>query len=428
MPQQNNLEQRKAACTTLVFRPAGVAPSILFALSVMIPGSQVAANSLPPGLPAHFAFGLKSASNNQSWMPNSGVPWNYRYQYLNLGWDNKWGINGSFAANYIDWSLDHNYIPVLDYYWLGSHDDQCAGWDKMKSCLASVTFMSSYFSNFQLLMQKAGAFGAQGRRVIVHIEPDMWSQMQQHGSSDPTTISVAVNKTGHSLISNLPNNAAGFAQALKAFRDHYAPNVLLALDNAPWAVNYDVTCYYGCGNPPSYYGNKVAGFYKKLGAQFDLVFYNTSDADAAYNVLVRGWPSGVSWWTDTAFNNLRQYIAAIYQATGMRGMLWQTPAGNTYYRSVNNTPHHYQDNRPQYFLDAGNRQHIVDYANAGVIGVLLGDGQHTDTSYWDLAGDGITNPAPINGNTLIATSPNDDGGYLKINAAAYYSSRSVPLP
>jgi hypothetical protein len=202
---------------------------------------------------------------------------------------------------------------------------------------------------------------------------------------------------------------------------------LLAWDNSMWAVNYDPTCYRPCWSSAATYGSYVASFYQKLAAKFDMIFFHTSDRDSDYKATVLGQPSGQAWWTDTTFANFRQYIAAIYQATGVKSMLWQTPIGNTLYRTVNNTNYHYQDNRAQYFLQSGNRQNITNYVSAGVIGILFGEGQVGNTSYYDAAGDGVTNPRPINGNTLKSTYSDDDGGFLRTSAAAYYSSGPVPV-
>ena len=41
----------------------------------------------------------------------------------------------------------------------------------------------------------------------------------------------------------------------------------------------------------------------------------------------------------------------------------------------------------------------------------------------DAAKDGVTNPAPINGNTRASLSADDDGGYFKRQARAYYKAR-----
>jgi len=53
-------------------------------------------------LPSHFAFGLE-AGPADTWLPRSGVPWDYRWQYLaggvntGKGWET-WNSNGTFAS------------------------------------------------------------------------------------------------------------------------------------------------------------------------------------------------------------------------------------------------------------------------------------------------------------------------------------------
>ena len=113
--------------------------------------------------------------------------------------------------------------------------------------------------------------------------------------------------------------------------------------------------------------------------------------------------------------------------TNRRGMLWQVPLGNTIYRTMNNTDYHYQDNKVQYYLN-DNSQHIQDAANSGLIGILFGAGADKVTAYTDAANDGITNPAPINGNNEVSKYPDDDGGYLRLQGGAYYSRGAVALP
>ena len=56
----------------------------------------------------------------------------------------------------------------------------------------------------------------------------------------------------------------------------------------------------------------------------------------------------------------------------------------------------------------------------------LGADGATDAS--DAAKDDITNPAPINGNNRVSLSADDDGGYFKDRAAAYYRDGALPLP
>ncbi|MDE3097711.1 MAG: hypothetical protein KGK07_17125, partial [Chloroflexota bacterium] len=58
---------------------------------------------------------------------------------------------------------------------------------------------------------------------------------------------------------------------------------------------------------------------------------------------------------------------------------------------------------------------------------LFGRGADGATCACDAAGDGITNPAPINGNTGVSLSADDDGGFFRQKAAAYYAAGAMPL-
>ena len=105
---------------------------------------------------------------------------------------------------------------------------------------------------------------------------------------------------------------------------------------------------------------------------------------------------------------------------------WQIPLGNTVMRSMNNTWDHFQDNRVQWIL--GSRAHLRAYAAAGFIGFMFGRGADGATCACDAAKDGVTNPAPINGNTRVATSADDDGGLFKSLARSYYAQHALALP
>jgi hypothetical protein len=70
----------------------------------------------------------------------------------------------------------------------------------------------------------------------------------------------------------------------------------------------------------------------------------------------------------------------------------------------------------------------VQWANAGFLGLMFGAGVGSQSHYYDAQNDGVTNPAPINGNTQTATVADDDGGYIRLGAGAYYQPGPVPLP
>ncbi len=57
---------------------------------------------------------------------------------------------------------------------------------------------------------------------------------------------------------------------------------------------------------------------------------------------------------------------------------------------------------------------------AGAIAFLFGGGAEGTTCACDARRDGVTNPAPVNGNRTESLSADDDGGYFRHRARAYY--------
>jgi len=381
------------------------------------------AASIPATLPHHLGIGLMNDPTQLSWMTASGTPWDYRYQYLTggvntgEGWTTWNDPPGAFVDMYLQDSGDNGYIPVLTYYQIvASAPDP---WNEDVSLkLQNVSTMQVYYGEWKLLMQKAGAYG---RPVVVHVEPDLWGYMQQAYGDNAAAVPVKVAASGFGEVAGYANTAAGFAQALVHLRDVYAPNVVLGYHFSAWATGEDLILN---DADPIATADQTFAFYQSLGANFDLIFFDPSDRDAAYYAT---WDGGAHWWDDADFVTYRTFVGRLVEKTGRRAMLWQVPVGNTLYRSENNDQGHYQDNRVQYWL--GNRQHLVEYADAGVMAVLYGAGlPYVTTTYTDEMADGITNPAPINGNNLVAQYADDDGGYLRLKGAEYYQQGAVPLP
>ena len=104
---------------------------------------------------------------------------------------------------------------------------------------------------------------------------------------------------------------------------------------------------------------------------------------------------------------------------------WQIPLGNTVMRAENNTNDHYQDNRVQWLLGPSSRGHLRAYVAAGFVGFLFGRGADGNTCACDSARDGVTNPAPIDGNTTPSVSADDDGGYFKQQSAQVLQGKAT---
>jgi hypothetical protein len=388
--------------------------------------------ALPAGWPTTLQIGMSDGPGGAAQLratTGAGV----RYQYLGGGvntgggWAN-WNSNGSFVTLYIQESIQQGIIPVFSYYMLlqsapGNGQGEPAG---LFNNLQNTATMQAYYADLRLFFQRAGAFP--GQRVVLHVEPDLWAYMQQQRAvgDDAASVPVRVASTGVPELAGLPENAAGLARAIANLRDAYAPNVLLAYHLSVWGTSFAIAA----GNPPdatvTAHATRSAAFFTSLGGRFDLVFADLSDRDAGYYQHVAG-DGGASWWDATDFPRFARYLGTFVAGAGKRVVLWQIPLGNTRMRAVNNTWQHYQDNRVEWFLDDPSRAHLAEYVQAGVVAFLFGRGADGNTCACDASGDGVTNPAPINGNTRVSLSADDDGGFFRERTAAYYAAGALPL-
>jgi hypothetical protein len=167
-------------------------------------------------------------------------------------------------------------------------------------------------------------------------------------------------------------------------------------------------------------------FYKSLQANFDIVFADTSDRDAAFKEYQYG--DRAAWWTDDDYARNVRFLAGLASNVGRRIVLWQVPLGNTKMRAQNNAWGHYQDNHVEWLLDDPERKHLVDYVNAGVVAAIFGGGGAGTTCACDAANDSVTNPPAINGNSHVSISADDDGGFFRARAAEYYAAGPLALP
>lgn len=68
--------------------------------------------SIPSALAQHIGWGTDAWSDQpgQDWQVNSGVPWNYVYQYITWGWDQGgWGTN--FVQGFVGQAWSKGYVP-----------------------------------------------------------------------------------------------------------------------------------------------------------------------------------------------------------------------------------------------------------------------------------------------------------------------------
>ena len=441
---------------------------LLVSFNVLAPAQRAAAAAVPSGLPAHFGLGLAAEPDTTGlygWLPDSGIPWDYAYQYLSggvntgSGWET-WNSSGQFPLYYAQGAASHQYTPVFSYYDLLQSSGSCGSCGEAQKDLANLnnaSLMNSYYQNFALLMQRlgTGTYGGItgfGKTAIVHVEPDLSGYAEQavlnigFGCSgyctatgnNPAFLQAAVASSGDAAVAAYPNTYQGFNWALLHLRDLYAPNVKLAFHVSDWATGTDIGSSSSASLDPVALGQEAGSFAAQAGvsgvpagtSSYDLLFNDVSDRDAGYYKYVYG--DAGAWWDrlNVSFPNFHRwesYVGAVSSTANRSVIVWQIPIGNQYFASEDNINGHYQDNRVEYFMT-----HLGELQQSGVIGLLFGAGNGGSTVQYDGMADGITNPASFcttdgmssgsvcNNHTSVYAD--DDGGYLRTQAQAYYAS------
>jgi hypothetical protein len=388
-----------------VFR---VATAAVF-VALLCPGAAVSGGSalppLPKGWPATLQLGLADDPGAAAALRRT-APFGFRYQYLaggvntGQGWST-WNPNGTFASMYVADSWRHGEIPVLTYYML--LQSKPGGGGEAQADLTNLrdpATMASYWTDVRLLLTRVHGT----KPVVVHVEPDLWGYLEQANAIDL---------------------ASSFAQQWVKLRDELAPNVILAYHMSGWGTKHDIVYE----KPPDAtvrgYAAQSAAFFRSLHAHFDIAFEDFSDRDAGFYAK-NGNPN--TWFKPADFRRHLLYARTFVKLAGVRMVAWQIPLGNTLMRAENDTWDHYQDNRVQWLLGDGSRARLSQYVAAGFAGFLFGRGADGNTCACDAAKDGVTNPAPIDGNTRPSLSADDDGGYFKAQARSYYRAGALPLP
>jgi len=435
-------------------------------------GTAVTAVSRPG--PSTFGFGVQATMDAKTlygWMPRTGVPIDYAYRYIGGGLNTAnnwttWAPNATYPVTFATQAALKGYTPVFSHYTLlaahGRCTATCTEGQRDLTNLNDPTVMRLYYDDFAKLMQRLGkgtydGVTGFGGDAIVHIEPDLSGYAQLavtnpaarcHGfctgaGNSPALLKASVGSSGYALAKRYANTYQGFNQTLLRIRDTYAPNVRLALHVSNWATGWDLNSATDPTLDAAALGRRAGEFAAASGAAatdgshttYDLLFNDVSNKDAAYYTYVLRKPR--FWDQDNVvfpnFHRWEAYVKAFSAVTTRQVVVWQVPIGNQLYRSMNNTPGHWQDNRVEYFFD-----HVAELRDAGIVGVLFGTTQADTTHYWDGAGDGVTNPEPIcssdgwsSGKVVcsdrIAYGADDDGTYLRQRMIAYYRAGPLPL-
>lgn len=348
----------------------------------------------------------------------------YRQQYLSggagTGWTT-WNPNGDFAKFYIEASRSMGKTSVFTFYNIcqsghggggnGNHPCYSQEQNTIRDNLANASTMRAYWDDMELFFEKAAQFP--NETVILHVEPDMWGQIQlltPNNNAAQYPHSVLVSGSGHPDLAGLPNSLPGFAQAVYRLRNtSNANHVLIAYHLSTWGVGDDFAYSDPDHNELISQADRSIQFYQSLDQSFDLTFFEMRDRDAGYYQFV--WNQPNAWWNANDFDNHIKWIDRYTSATEQQVMIWQIPYGNTRRPIVNNTWAHYQDNLVETLLGESDFSTLKRYKEAGVIALIFGQG----------AG-GTTCPCDSNNDGQV-----DDGGYFFEVATNYLDNHLLSL-
>jgi MYXO-CTERM domain-containing protein len=364
---------------------------------------------IPAALPARLLIGI-GANQTDTWPQKSGTKWDAQWMYLSGQAGNNWYNGFTYSPADGSWidglfaTIDgYGFIPGIHLYNMGYGHDGSPGhpFAGILTEIQQAAWTKQYFTEFKALMQRAKTFG---KPVIVVLEGDSFGFLENLTNNDPTAM-AAVASTGLPELANLPNTVAGFGMAYLAMRKSVgANNVALGPDTPYYAAQGDIMNFAPADMDNlqphvdfqwKFFGPLGVGT-NATGATFDFTASCPGAADcAAYTDGRPCWdPSDTASANMPSINRYLQWLHLFNQTSGVRWMLHQVAFGNSQHRNVpydGTARSGYKDNKAEYLFQFESPaspmirdQHLANFANAGVIGILFGFSDDGDTPTTDL--------------------------------------------
>lgn len=281
---------------------------------------------------------------------------------------------GKYLRDFFDKADAQRHLPLVTYYQF-LHTSRVPEGIAQIEAMTDAALLTRYLADWRFLLQTVGS-----RRVLLHIEPDLWGYAQ-HLGPDPEVLPAAVKAANPRDCAKLPDTVAGFGRCMIQMARTYAPNAKVGLHASFWATKIDVSLNKDPALDVAGEARKVGVYLQKLGgADADFVVIGASDRDAAWYAT----KGQRRWWDETNatlpnFDQAFAWARTVSETLKRPHLWWQLPLGN---RQLPNENERWQDNRVDYFF--GNPEQIV---HAHGFGMVFGAGMK-----------GMTTPSTDGGN------------------------------
>jgi hypothetical protein len=361
---------------------------------------------IAPAFPTHMLIGIASNGPDDTWAQQSGTKWDVQWMYLTGQSGNNWYNNYGYGAadgSYIDGFFSaiqaKGFIPGIHLYNIGyGHDGGDSG---ILTEIQDPSWTTSYFNEFKVLMQKAKTFG---KPVVIVLEGDSFGFLENLTTNNPGVM-AAVASTGIPELAGLPNTVAGFGMAYLALRKAAgAYNVAMGPDTPYYAAQGDIMNFAPSDTSAlaphvafqwSFFGPWVGP--NATGDRFDFTASCPMAGDcASYTDGRPCWdPRDGASVNTPSINRYVQWLELFNQISGVHWMLHQVPLGNSQHLNIpfnaSTARSGYKDNKAEYLFQveapatmAIRDQHMANFANAGVVGMLFGSSDDGDSPANDL--------------------------------------------
>ena len=282
--------------------------------------------------------------------------------------------------------------------------------------------MIAYWAMTKKFMMMAKEF--EDVDCVLQIEPDEWGHLLLSCDFDGDKPGVVlVGNSGMPELKGLPDTVKGWARGFRVLRDLYAPHVILAANPSAWDRNGTMT------------GEKWGAYFNALevnGANgWDLFITQLHDWDHGQdkngaNAKYPPYKEADIVTYHGSVDNWCAWIKPIHQATGMWGVAWQLPQGNSTYATCDGSEGHGMDGVAELLLDNHPANQVAQRMVAAGCAMWIFSPGGSGSTLADEQKDGITNPTPHAGSKgLKSLFADDDGGYLRLKGGEYFLN---PVP